>query len=136
MKQPEEHVRERLVAQWLHKAQTDLQAAKVLLSCDPPLPYPSCFSSQQAAEKYLKAFLVHNGVDFPKTHDIQEMLDLVESVSPALAHSLGDAIVLTQYALQVRYPGELPEPEPDEARAALALAEQVGDAVTRALPST
>ncbi len=100
MKPPETQVRKGLVGEWLHKAETDLQAAAVLLSCDPPLPYPSCFSSQQAAEKYLKAFLVHNRVDFPKTHDIQEILDLVGPINSRLAHSLEDAITLTSMPLR------------------------------------
>jgi len=131
MKPPDEQVRRRLVDEWLRKAETDLRAAQVLLSCDPPLPYPSCFSSQQATEKFLKAFLVHSQVDFPKTHDIQQLLDLAEPIHADLAHSLGDVIALTQYAVEPRYPGDLPEPDPDEATAALALATKVRGAVCR-----
>lgn len=136
MKLPDEQVRRRLVGEWLHKAETDLQAAEVLLSCDPPLAYPSCFSSQQAAEKYLKAFLVYNRVDFPKTHDIQQILDLVGQINSALADSLQEGIALTEYAVETRYPGDLPEPDEEEAKAALALAKKVRDAVMRALPLT
>jgi len=136
MKPPEEQVRKRLVGEWLDKAETDLQAAGVLLSCDPQLPNPSCFSSQQAAEKYLKAFLVHNQVDFPKTHDIQEILDLVEPINSGLAQSLGDVITLTQYAVEIRYPGDMPEPDSAEAATAFDLAKKVRDAVLRALPLT
>jgi HEPN domain-containing protein len=80
MQPPEEQVRRRLVAQWTHKAEQDIRAARSLLAEKPPLLYPSCFRSQQAAEKYLKAFLVHHQVDFHKTHDIQEILDLIDPV--------------------------------------------------------
>ncbi len=134
MQPPEEQVLRELVGQWVHKADQDTRAAESLLAAEPPLPYPSCFHSQQAAEKYLKAFLVRNGVDFPKTHDIQEVLDLVEPIDTDLAHSLEDAIALTQYAVEARYPGGMPEPDAEEAQAALALAEKVRDAVMRALP--
>ena len=61
----EEQARRRLLEQWLRKAETDLQAAQALLSHAPPLLYPSCFHAQQAAEKYLKAFLTWHQVEFP-----------------------------------------------------------------------
>jgi len=134
MKQPDEEARRRLTGEWLHKAQMDLQAAEVLLSDDPPLLFPSCFHSQQAAEKYLKAVLVHHGVDFPKTHDIQEILDLLAPINPRLVQSVQDTIVLTQYAVETRYPTELPDPDENETTAALALAGKVRNAVMRALP--
>jgi len=57
MKLPEEQARRRLVAQWLQKAETDLEAAESLLNREPPLLYPSCFFCQQAAEKCLKGLL-------------------------------------------------------------------------------
>jgi len=136
MPPPEEQIRRQLVSQWVHKAGQDLRAAETLLAEEPPLLYPSCFHSQQAAEKYLKAFLVHNQVDFPKTHDIQELLDLAEPINSALADSLQSVIVLTEYAVEVRYPGGLFEPDSDEAKAALALGEKVRDAVVRALRLT
>jgi HEPN domain-containing protein len=108
-------------------------AAESLLGTEPPLQYPACFHSQQAAEKYLKAFLVHNQADFPKTHDIQKILNLVDPVDPQLAHSLEDVIGLTEYAVEERYPSDLPEPDMGEAKAALVLASKVRDAVFRAL---
>ncbi len=136
MQPREEEVRRKLVNQWLQKADQDMRAAEALLSNDPPLLYVSCFHSQQAAEKYLKAFLVSNQINFPKTHDIQQLLDLIESVKPALARSLDRAIVLTEYAAEVRYPGGLSEPDGDETRSALRLAEQVRDTILEALPSS
>ena len=35
-----------------------------------------CFDAQQAAEKAIKAVLVHRGIRFPKTHAIAELLSL------------------------------------------------------------
>jgi hypothetical protein len=43
---------------------------------------------------------------------------------------------LTAYAAEVRYPGESPEPDVAETKAALALARNARDAVVRALPLT
>jgi HEPN domain-containing protein len=36
-----------------------------------------CFHAQQCVEKYLKAFLVLEGIDFPKTHDIGKISALL-----------------------------------------------------------
>ena len=136
MQWPEEQVRRGLVGQWVHKADQDIRAAKSLLADEPPLLYPSCFHSQQAAEKYLKALLTWREVEFPKTHVIGELLDLLGTVDAPLAESLADATGLNPYGVEVRYPGDLPEPDADGAKAALALAVKVRDAVMRALPLT
>jgi HEPN domain-containing protein len=133
MKPPEEQVRGRLVAQWLGKAATDQQAAEALLSRDPPLLYPSCFFSQQAAEKNLKALLTHHNVEFPKTHVIGELLDLLARVDAPLALSIAEATALSPYGVEVRYPGDMPEPSVSEAQEALRLAELVREAVLAAL---
>jgi len=132
----EEQVRNKLVRQWLHKADTDLEAAEALLSQDPPFLYPSCFFSQQAAEKHLKALLTWHQVEFPKTHVIGELLDLLAEVDPSLAQSLADTTALNPYGVEIRYPGDQPEPDSVQATTALDLARKVRDAIMRALPST
>ena len=136
MKPHEEQARRRLVGQWLHKTETDLEAAESLLKREPPLLYPSCFFCQQAAEKCLKGFLTWHQVEFPKTDSIRELLNLAKGVDPKLAQQLMEAATLTVYGVEVRYPGDLPEPSNDEATTALKLARKVRDAVMRALPLT
>ena len=133
MPPPEEQVRRRLVGQWVYKADQDIRAAESLLADEPPLLYPSCFHSQQAAEKYLKALLTSRAVEFPKTHVIGELLDLLATVDRPTAELLAEATALNPYGVEVRYPGDLPEPDAEEGTAALALAEAVRDAVMCAL---
>jgi HEPN domain-containing protein len=133
MKPPEDQARRRLVAQWLHKAETDIQAAESLLSRDPPLLHPSCFFSQQAAEKHLKALLTRHNVEFPKTHVIGELLDLLARVDAPLAVSLAGATALNPYSVEARYPGDMPEPTVAEAQEALRLAQFVRKAILVAL---
>lgn len=136
MPPPEEQVRRELVARWAHKADQDIRAAESLLAEDPPLLYPSTFHAQQAAEKYLKALLTWRQVEFPKTHAIGELLDLLARVEAPLAEDLAGSTALTPYGVEARYPGDVPEPGIDEATAALALAKTVRDAVIRALRLT
>jgi len=126
---PPDEVKREIVRQWLAKAEQDLKAAELLLSKDQPLFYPSCFHSQQAAEKYIKAYLTWHQVEFPKTHDFDELLELISKVDETLAERLGDTPLLTPYGVEVRYPGDQPEPNLEEAREALELARRVRYAV-------
>ena len=84
MKPPEEALRE-LVAQWLEKADRDYAAAEQLLVQGDRFREIIAFHCQQAVEKYLKALLVRQQVEFPKTHDIRALLGLVAEVHPDLA---------------------------------------------------
>ncbi|MCB1157523.1 MAG: HEPN domain-containing protein [Leptospiraceae bacterium] len=59
-----------LVQAWLMKADKDLLTAKRELSFEDPVVESVCFHSQQAVEKYIKAYLVYKDISFSKTHDI------------------------------------------------------------------
>jgi len=127
---PEDGVRRRLVGQWVDKADQDLRAADVLVQQVPRLAYPVCFHCQQASEKYLKAYLTYRQVEFGKTHNIRELLDLVASVDDALSQDLAAAATLNPYGVDARYPGDLPEPSEEDSNEALRIAHQVAEAVS------
>ncbi|MDP2871687.1 MAG: HEPN domain-containing protein [Bacillota bacterium] len=110
MSPPDAQVVRRIVGGWVRKADQDIRAARALLLQDPPLLYPSCFHSQQAAEKYLKAFLTQRQVEFSKTHNIREILELVRTIDSGMADTLQHATALTPYGVEARYPGDLPDP--------------------------
>jgi HEPN domain-containing protein len=129
MRPPEEEVIRKIVGEWINKADQDIASAEALLLQDPPLLYPSCFHSQQAAEKYLKAYLTRRQVEFPKTHSIREILNLVKTVDEELATELMPATALTPYGVEVRYPSDIPEPSQRETEDAILLAKKVRDAV-------
>ena len=136
MKPPEEEIVRKIVGDWVHKADQDIRAAEALLLQDPPLLYPSCFHSQQTAEKYLKAYLTHRQVEFPKTHSIREIIDLVRTVDEELADTLQPAAALTPYGVEVRYPGDVPEPSRKDTEEALGLAREVAEALASRLKET
>jgi len=132
MKPPDEVKRE-LVVRWLDKAEEDFRVAGYLSSGETVFLSAIGFHAQQAVEKYLKALLVHHQVEFPKTHDIQELLNLLAPVAPSLAGSLRDAAELTPYGVEVRYPDDFPDMTQDEAVAAVDTAAKVREAVLAAL---
>jgi len=96
-----------LAAEWVCKAEEDFAGAKHLARVrKQPMPNLVCYLCQQCAEKYLKARLQEAGVLFPKTHNLEELLDLLLPVEP-LWESLRPALAqLTDYAVEFRYPGE------------------------------
>jgi HEPN domain-containing protein len=121
MMPPEETVR-KVVSEWLRKAENDLRLAEHLLSEGTLFPNAIAFHSQQAVEKLLKAYLSWKQIAFPKTHDLDELLDRIQTVNPGLAESLRDTIVLTPYGVELRYPGESPDATIEEAGEAVELA--------------
>jgi HEPN domain-containing protein len=63
-----------------------------------------CFHCQQAAEKYLKALLQEVGVVAPRTHDLEDLLDLLLPYDATLVPLRRVLISLTRYAVDLRYP--------------------------------
>ena len=124
-----------LVLQWLDKAAADLAAAEHLAAHGGPFREIVAFHCQQAAEKYLKAFLARCQVEFPKTHDIAKLLDLVASVNANMAKSLRDADALTPFGVEVRYPRDAPELLPGGETEAIDMARRVKDAAMISLQS-
>ena len=131
MKPPEEAAR-MMAGEWLEKADADLRACDELLSAA-ALSEIAAFHAQQAAEKALKAFLVWNQVEFPKTHDIKRLLALCRSVDPGLAESVDDASQLTPYGVEYRYPGDYPAVPAATAKESVDLARRARDAVAERL---
>jgi len=119
---------------WLDFARADLRAARLLLT-DTEVPARiACFHAQQAAEKALKAALVASATPFRKTHDFVVLVGLVaERIAADLASV--DLVALQQWAVDGRYPGDLPEATEAEAGEVLKVAEAVVEAVRRSLRS-
>lgn len=57
---------------WLKKAQSDIKTMEA--SFDVGAYDATCFHAQQAAEKYLKAFLFHAEIAFPFTHNLEGVI--------------------------------------------------------------
>jgi HEPN domain-containing protein len=84
-----------------------------------------CFEAQQAAEKALKAICVHHSLDFPKTHSLVILIDILETAGLQVPPEIRAVNILTSYAVQARYPGWGEEVTKAEYQHALELARRV-----------
>ncbi len=122
-----------IVREWLDKAEEDFGfACSVLEETD----YfgPLCFHFQQSAEKFLKAFIVANELDFVKRHDLLFLLEICLRKTPSL-NSLSQACkFLNRFYIDTRYPVHWPEAfSKEHALKAKEAAEKIKLAVLREL---
>jgi HEPN domain-containing protein len=110
---------------WLEKAAEDLEVADLILGSTVAARWAACFHAQQAAEKALKAVLVAMGVDFPRTHSLERLADLLGGEADAFERSM--LIDLTPWAVAGRYPEDMPEPSQELATRLVASARSVVD---------
>ena len=107
---------------WMKRAHSNLARAKQEKP-EAVVWEDMCFDAQQAAEKAVKAVLVLRDVDFPKSHDIGDLLALLPVTDRS--DPIAAASVLTDYAVDTRYPGPLSPVSEADYRHAVALAERV-----------
>ena len=75
-------------------------------------------------------------VEYPKTHDIERLLELCASIDPEVAVALASAAELTPYGVEYRYPGEYPPVSEEAAELSLATAQLVVGGVAKRLSDT
>ena len=135
MKRPEE-VKIEFTHAWIRKAEGDFRTGQHLLDeGKKEYVYGVVFHAQQAAEKYLKAFLVWHQIEFPKTHDIEVLLKLAAAADAEIPEAMCEAADLTPYGVEYRYPGEYPDVTICDARKAIDLAVLVRAEILRRLPA-
>jgi HEPN domain-containing protein len=101
----------RKTAEWLEIARHDLKAAEVLLDRqDEDILGIVGFLSQQAVEKVLKGFLCSRGLEPPRTHDVSRLIDQCSSLDPSFSSYADEIEPLNPFAVDVRYPSDLPDP--------------------------
>ena len=121
------------VRQWAAHGDEDMRVARHTLSLVEECPYRLvAYHAQQCAEKYLKAYLVLRGVDFPYTHNIARLLELC-SEKADWSGRLTDAEELTPFAITARYPGEDEPVTEAEAKQAVDISARVRQTVRAAL---
>lgn len=100
------------IRQWIEKAGDDLIVIEKLTEFEVVATSAVCFHCQQVVEKYLKAFLIANGVEIRKTHNIEFLLAECEEFDSDF--SLIDPKDLNDFGVDVRYPGDIYSPSIEE----------------------
>lgn len=123
-----------IVKNWILKANNDFKTGKDEMATEEPATDTICFHMQQYVEKYLKGYLVFHQVDFRKTHDIAELIELCKSVRDDFDELYGMEVdSLTIYAAEIRYPDDFYMPTLDETRKSIDIAEKAADFVKKKL---
>ena len=122
---------------WLTKAWHDLETARLVANAQPPLLDVAVYHCQQAAEKAIKAFLVHHRQMVERTHDVEVLVDLAADIEPEIGQLADAADALTPYASRFRYPNATfaMEPEPEEFEEAFRQAQAIYQFVIGHLPA-
>ena len=90
--------------EWLARAKGSLALAKQS-KVEEAFWEDQCFLAQQAAEKALKAVYQSRGLPFRYSHDLEELGKRLEDSGIEIPADVKEAIVLTRYAVETRYPG-------------------------------
>jgi HEPN domain-containing protein len=111
--------------EWIRRSRSNLAKARADRNLPEVLYEDLCFDAEQAAEKSVKALLVFRKVPFPKTHDIVGLLTLLQKNGMDVPDEIRAAGILTEYAIDSRYPGLTEEVTEEDYTHALSLAERV-----------
>lgn len=95
-----------ITEEWVFKAEDDFRAAEGLLyEIRPPVVDAACFHCQQCAEKYVKAYLEERTIEFPRNHNLMQLLDLCIRQDESFETLRRSLQALEHYAVSIRYPG-------------------------------
>ena len=100
------------INQWLIKANEDLLVVEKLTEFEVIANASACFHCQQAVEKFLKAFLIANGIEIKKTHNIEYLLSECSDIDPDFIPI--DPKELSDFGVDARYPGDMYVPTDKE----------------------
>jgi HEPN domain-containing protein len=92
---------------WIDRAKSNYELSKANIST---IIYfeDLCYQAQQAVEKSLKGFLIYFDIEPEFTHNIGKLLAELEKYVE-IPNTIREAMDLTNYAVQTRYPGEYDE---------------------------
>lgn len=86
----------------VRKAESDLADVRRTLASVGPYD-TGLFHCQQAVEKYLKALLAVHNVNYPKIHDVSELVELSAEFCPNLRTLPFDVSEFNPFAVTIRY---------------------------------
>jgi len=97
-----------IIHEWLAKADEDFEFARINFEEGKSFFAQICFHFQQAAEKYLKSFIIAHELEFLKIHDLPLLLKICLSKDPSFEQLCEDCEYLTTFYVDTRYPVHWP----------------------------
>jgi len=122
------------IRQWLIKAGHDLGSARRLMTGEEPYLDTAVYHCQQTAEKALKACLTLKDAPFQKIHDLSDLIEQCIVFDLGFEQLIAISDTLTPYATAFRYPGDILDPDREDAEEALRLAGRVVDFIVQRMP--
>lgn len=119
-----------LAQEWFESATSDFEYAKIGLQGIAIFPQVA-FLSEQVAEKFLKGFLILNGVELPYIHDLPKLLDECVKLRSELENLRDACELLTGFYVESRYPPDIPEYTKEEIQQAFEKARLVKEAIEK-----
>lgn len=98
----------RVVDEWVTKADEDFKFASAVLDEGNVFFAQICFHFQQAAEKYLKAFLIFHDKELRNIHSLKHLLKLYCRIDKTLVELDRACVLLEGYYIETRYPVHWP----------------------------
>ena len=106
---------------WFARAKSSLAISKN--KSDENIFYEDlCFQAQQAVEKAIKGLLIFHNAEPEKTHNL---VSLIKELSKyiGIPEEINETVILNDYAVQTRYPGDYTPIEEEEYNHAIKIAE-------------
>ena len=96
-----------IVKEWIEKAEEDFGFASTSIEYTDYFAQ-ICFHFQQSAEKYLKAFIIANELEFRPIHNLLELLEICREKEPRIKEIEEDCRYLNPFYIDTRYPVHWP----------------------------
>lgn len=96
-----------IVKEWLDFANRDISSARYLLGMNPVPLEIICYHCEQAAEKALKGYLIHQDFEPLRTHDLRLLCKMCADIDKTFDTISQSCVKLTPYGVQPRYPFEI-----------------------------
>lgn len=95
-----------LAEEWLNRALSNLDRALPGKVNESIYYEDLCFDCQQSVEKALKSLLIFNNIQFPYTHTISKLLEIIKEKVVDIPDFVIESVILSDYAVLTRYPGD------------------------------
>ena len=116
-----------VVKEWIQRARSNLMRANQK-NIHPDILYEDlCFDCQQAVEKALKGLLRYHDLNIPHIHSIGKLLSILEDNGFIIPDYVKEGIILTDYAVQTRYPGDYESVFEEEFKNVLEISNKIFD---------